>query len=109
MSNGLPFGQGSILGKELGDKAPQAAPGTKEKVPAYITPDTMNRLRNTVVALQGLAVLDDDVEAPLSLSSYVEEAIIEKLRRDEREHNSGNPFKQRRLKKLKSGPASTKE
>jgi hypothetical protein len=108
MSEGLPFGQGSILGKEFGGKTPQAAPGSKEKVPAYIHPDVMNRLRNTVVALQGLAVLDEDVDAPLSLSAYVEAAIVEKLRRDEREHNKGNPFRQRRQKHLKSGPPSTK-
>ncbi|MDX3025409.1 hypothetical protein [Streptomyces acidiscabies] len=108
MSNGLPFGQGSILGKELGDKAPQAAPGTKEKVPAYVTPDTMNRLRNTVVALQRLSLDDEDVDEPISLSAYVESAVLAQIRRDEREHNSGNPFPQRRQKHLKTGPPVTK-
>ncbi|WP_073747336.1 MULTISPECIES: hypothetical protein [unclassified Streptomyces] len=107
--SGMPFGQDSILGKQFSGAAPQAAaPGSKEKVPAYVTPEVMNRLRNAVVHMQGLAALDDDVEAPLSLSAYVEEAIVEKLSRDERLYNNGNPFKQRRLKNLKSGPPSTK-
>ncbi|MEV3926429.1 MULTISPECIES: hypothetical protein [Actinomycetes] len=109
MSGEMPFGKSSILGKQFDGAVPQAAPGSKEKVPAYVTPEVMNRLRNAVVALQGLAVLDDDVEAPISLSAYVEAAIVEKLRRDERAYNSGNPFKQRRLKNLKSGPPSTKQ
>ncbi|MEU2378705.1 hypothetical protein [Streptomyces misionensis] len=98
MSNGLPFGKGSILGKELGDKAPQAAPGAKEKVSAYVTPDTMNRLRNTVVALQRLSLDDEDVDEPVSLSAYVEAATLARIRRDEREYNGGNPFPQRRQK-----------
>ncbi|MFI7020163.1 hypothetical protein [Streptomyces sp. NPDC050164] len=106
MTNGLPFGQGSILGKELGDKAPQAAPGSKEKIPAYVTPDVMNRLRNTVVALQKLD--DEDADVPVSLSAYVEAAVLAQIRRDEREYNSGNPFPQRRQKNLKTGPPVTK-
>lgn len=105
MSNGLPFGTGSILGKELGGQTP-ASPGTKEKIPAYVTPDVMNRLRNTVVALQKLD--DEDADVPVSLSAYVEAAVLAQIRRDEREHNSGNPFPQRRQKNLKTGPPLTK-
>ncbi|MEF2530024.1 hypothetical protein [Streptomyces sp. CS62] len=55
-----------------------------------------------MVALQKLD--DDDAEVPVSLSSYVESAILAALDRDEREHNGGLPFKQRRQTKLKSGP-----
>ncbi|AVI00047.1 hypothetical protein C5L38_33750 (plasmid) [Streptomyces sp. WAC00288] len=105
MSNGLPFGQGSILGKELGGQAP-VSPGTKEKIPAYVTPDTMNRLRNTVVALQRID--DEDADVPVSLSAYVEAAVLERIRRDEREYNGGKPFPQRRQKNLKTGPPVTK-
>ncbi|GAA5083314.1 MULTISPECIES: hypothetical protein [Actinomycetes] len=105
MSNGLPFGQGSILGKELGGQAP-TSPGTKEKIPAYVTPDVMNRLRNTVVALQKID--DEDAEVPVSLSAYVEAAVLAQIRRDEREYNGGNPFPQRRQKNLKTGPPVTK-
>lgn len=104
MSNGLPFSNGSILGKELGGQA--AKPGTKEKIPAYVTPEVMNRLRNTVVALQRID--DEDADVPISLSAYVEAAVLAQIRRDEREYNTGNPFPQRRQKNLKTGPPVTK-
>lgn len=100
----LPFGKGSILGKELADQAP-AKPGTKEKIPAYVTPEVMNRLRNTVVAMQRID--DEDAEVPVSLSAYVEAAVLAQIRRDEREYNGGNPFPQRRRKNLKTGPPVT--
>ncbi|MFG2236175.1 hypothetical protein ACGFNX_40335 [Streptomyces sp. NPDC048723] len=105
MSNGMPFGQGSLLGKELGGQSP-SGPGTKEKIPAYVSPETMNRLRNAVVALQRID--DEDADVPVSLSAYVEAAVLAQLRRDEREYNNGAPFPQRRNKNLKSGPPVTK-
>ncbi|MGW7460963.1 hypothetical protein [Streptomyces sp. NPDC054797] len=92
-------GGSAILGKLIGG---QQLVGKKEKVPAYVTAETLNRLRNTVVALQKFD--DDDAEVPVSLSSYVEEAILAALDRDEREYNGGQPFKQRRQRNLKSGP-----
>ncbi|MDN3262870.1 hypothetical protein QWJ26_24300 [Streptomyces sp. CSDS2] len=104
-SNDLPFSNRSILGKELGAHVP-AKPGTKEKIPAYVTPEVMNRLRNTVVALQRID--DEDADVPVSLSAYVESAVLEKIRRDERHYNNGNPFPQRRQKNLKTGPPVTK-
>lgn len=105
MSNGMPFGQGTLLGKELGAQK-TSAPGTKEKIPAYVSPETMNRLRNAVVALQRID--DEDADVPVSLSAYVEAAVLAQLRRDEREYNNGAPFPQRRNKNLKSGPPVTK-
>lgn len=105
MSTGMPFSSKSILGKELGGQAP-ASPGTKEKIPAYVAPDVMNRLRNTVVALQKID--DEDAEVPVSLSAYVEAAVLAQIRRDERAYNEGNPFPQRRQKNLKTGPPVTK-
>ncbi|MCX5410137.1 hypothetical protein OHA37_40640 (plasmid) [Streptomyces sp. NBC_00335] len=106
MSNGMPFGQGTLLGKELGGQAP-ASPGTKEKIPAYVSPDTMNRLRNAVVALQ--RIVDVDADVPVSLSAYVEAGVLEKLRKDEREYNRGALFPQRRNKYLKSSSPVTKQ
>ncbi|MFD8417641.1 hypothetical protein ACFV2Q_38950 [Streptomyces sp. NPDC059650] len=99
-ASGSPTTGGSaILGKLIGG---QRLVGKKEKVPAYVTAETLNRLRNTVVALQKFD--DGDAEVPVSLSSYVEEAILAALDRDEREYNDGKPFKQRRQRNLKTGP-----
>ncbi|MFH8642324.1 hypothetical protein [Streptomyces goshikiensis] len=99
-ANGSPTTGGSaILGKLIGG---HQLTGKKEKVPAYVTTETLNRLRNTVVALQKFD--DDEAEVPVSLSSYVEDAILAALDRDEREYNEGRPFKQRRQRNLKSGP-----
>ncbi|MFG2715280.1 hypothetical protein ACGFX2_32670 [Streptomyces goshikiensis] len=102
MSNGMPFGQGSLLGKELG--AQKSGPGAKEKIPAYVSPETMNRLRNAVVALQRID--DEDADVPVSLSACVEAAVLAQLRRDEREYNAGSPFPQRRNKNSRAARRS---
>ncbi|MEV5598938.1 hypothetical protein [Streptomyces sp. NPDC052496] len=99
---GMPFGTGSILGKQLGGERLTEEAGKKEKVPAYVSAAVLNRLRNTVVAMQRID--DEDAEVPISLSSYVEAAIVAQIRRDEREYNGGQPFKQRRQRNLKTGP-----
>jgi len=49
-----------------------------------------------------------DADVPVSLSSYVEAAVLAQIRRGEREHNNGQAFPQRRQKNLKSGPPVTK-
>ncbi|MCX4632712.1 hypothetical protein [Streptomyces sp. NBC_01443] len=83
-----------------------ALPQSSSRAPAYVTPDVMNRLRNAVVALQRID--DEDADVPVSLSAYVEAAVLAQLRRDEREYNNGAPFPQRRNKNLKTGPPVTK-
>lgn len=98
----MPFGKGSILGKALGGERLTTEVGKKEKVPAYLSADAMNRLRNAVVALQRID--DEDADVPVSLSSYVEAAVLAQIRRDERAYNNGAPFPQRRQKNLKTGP-----
>jgi hypothetical protein len=98
-----PFANNSVLGKRLG---PIPTEGKKEKVPAYMTGEALNRLRNAVVALQKLD--DDDADIPVSLSAYVEQAVLERIERDELTYNNGQPFKQRRQRNLKTGPPGLK-
>ncbi|MEU3189524.1 hypothetical protein ABZ686_02515 [Streptomyces sp. NPDC006992] len=88
----------SILDKLLGG---QQTVGGKSKVPAYVNNELLERLRNTVVGMQR----DSDVEEPpLSLSSFVEEAIAAAVERAEEEHNNGRPYPRRPHRNLKTGP-----
>jgi hypothetical protein len=91
-------GGSAILGKLLGG---QQNAGKKEKVPAYVSVDLLDRLRNTVVGLQR----DPEVDAPpVSLSSFVEAAIEVAVRQAEDEYNGGRPYPQRPHRHLKTGP-----
>ncbi|NEE37974.1 hypothetical protein G3M53_72825 [Streptomyces sp. SID7982] len=73
-----------------------AAAGGKTKVPAYISDALLDRLRNTVVALQGR-------DRTVTLSSFVQDAVAAAITEAEGKHNGGRPFPQRR-KELKTGP-----
>jgi hypothetical protein len=87
-----------ILGKLLGD---QPAAARKEKVPAYLPVDLLDRLRNTVVGLQR----DPQVEAPpVSLSAFVQAAVEAAIEEAEERHNGGLPYPPRPNARLKTGP-----
>ncbi|EDY43221.1 hypothetical protein [Streptomyces sp. SPB074] len=91
-------GGSSILGKLIGG---QQVPGGKTKVPAYVNNELLERLRNTVVALQR----DPQVEVPpLSLSAFVEAAVAVAVEEAEERYNGGAPFPARPHAKLKTGP-----
>jgi hypothetical protein len=96
---GKTVGGSSVLGKLIGGG--QQPVGRKEKIPAYVDSDILNRLRNTIVALQSMP---DEGERPHSLSSFVEAAVLAAVVEAEAEFNSGRPFPQRRRAQLKSGP-----
>ncbi|MFF7258581.1 hypothetical protein [Streptomyces microflavus] len=70
--------------------------GGKSKVPAYLTDTLLDRLRNTVVALQG-------GDRTVTLSSFVQDAVAAAIQEAEGKHNGGRPFPPRR-KELKTGP-----
>ncbi|MGW7268288.1 hypothetical protein [Streptomyces sp. NPDC054842] len=73
----------------------------KEKLPAYIEPEDLSRVRNAVVWLQ---VRGDDADAPYSLSSFCAEAVMKAVGDAETKYMRGRPFPARR-RRLKSGPA----
>lgn len=87
-----------ILGKLLGE---QPAAGRKEKVPAYISVDLLDRLRNTVVGLQRDPNVDNP---PISLSAFVEAAIETAVEEAEELHNGGRRYPPRPNQRLKTGP-----
>jgi hypothetical protein len=91
-------GGSGILGKLIGA---QHAPGAKSKVPAYLSDDLLDRLRNTVVALQRNPKVDTP---PLSLSAFVEAAVELAVEEAEEEYNDGRRFPPRPHAKLKTGP-----
>ncbi|MEU4273289.1 hypothetical protein [Streptomyces sp. NPDC026092] len=65
--------------------------GGKVKVPAYITNESLDRLRNTVVALQG----DDPPAKPArsaTLTSFVQAAITAAMKQAKEKHNGGRAF-----------------
>ncbi|MGK4578429.1 hypothetical protein, partial [Kitasatospora sp. HPMI-4] len=79
-------GGSDILGRLIGDR-PMS--GKKEKVPAYLPVELLDRLRNTVVGLQR----DPNVEdPPVSLSAFVEEAVEAAIAAAEYEHNGNRPY-----------------
>ena len=98
-----PFGNTSVggsnvLGRLIGTDQPT---GKKEKVPAYLSVELLDRLRNTVVGLQRDPGVD---EPPVSLSAFVEAAVEAAVRQAEEEHNGGRPYPARPHTKLKTGP-----
>ncbi|MFB7584567.1 MULTISPECIES: hypothetical protein [Streptomyces] len=93
-------GGSGILGKLIGAPGGQV-PGGKSKVPAYVTNELLERLRDTVVGLQR----DPNVETPpVSLSSFVEAAIALAVEEAEEQHNGGRRYPPRPNAKLKTGP-----
>jgi hypothetical protein len=97
-SGGRATSGSNILGKLIGG---QQVPGGKSKVPAYVSHDLLDRLRNTVVALQRNPSVD---VPPVSLSAFVEAAIQLAVEEAEEEHNDGRRFPPRPNAKLKTGP-----
>jgi hypothetical protein len=91
-------GGSSILGKLIGG---QQVPGGKSKVPAYVNNDLLERLRDTVVALQRNPQVD---APPVSLSAFVEAAIELAVEGAEEQFNGGDRFPARPNTKLKTGP-----
>ncbi|MFB6984652.1 hypothetical protein ACNPQN_39105 [Streptomyces sp. NPDC056297] len=79
---------------ELSDAT--ASTGGKVKVPAYITNALLDQLRNTVVALQG-------VDRSVTLTSFVQDAIVAAVKEAEDKYHGGRAFPPRR-KELKTGP-----
>lgn len=91
-------GGSSILGKLIGG---QQTPGGKSKVPAYVSNDLLERLRDTVVGMQR----DPGVDTPpVSLSAFVEAAIELAVEEAEQDHNGGRRYPPRPHAKLKTGP-----
>jgi hypothetical protein len=99
MSSGMPFGNNSVLGNLLSGGAEST--GRKEKLPAYIPSDLLDRLRDTVVALQRTPSVE---QPPLSLSSFVEAAVQRAVEDAEAEYNKGQRFPTRPHRHLKTGP-----
>lgn len=92
-------GGSGILGKLIGGGG--QAPGGKSKVPAYVSNDLLERLRDTVVGMQR----DPGVETPpVSLSAFVEAAIALAVEEAEEQHNGGRRYPPRPHAKLKTGP-----
>ncbi|MFC9223141.1 hypothetical protein ACFT8W_20850 [Streptomyces hygroscopicus] len=97
-AGGRTTGGSSILGKLIGG---QQVPGGKTKVPAYVTNELLERLRDTVVGLQR----DPGVETPpVSLSAFVEAAIELAIEEAEEQHNGGRRYPPRPNRHLKTGP-----
>ena len=91
-------GGSAILGKLIGGGQ---TTGGKTKVPAYVSNELLERLRNTIVGMQR----DPNVETPpVSLSSFVEAAIAAAIEEAEEQHNQGLPYPTRPHAKLKTGP-----
>jgi hypothetical protein len=91
-------GGSSILGKLIGGGQ---STGGKTKVPAYVSNELLERLRDTVVGMQR----DPGVEIPpLSLSAFVEAAIAAAVEEAEERHNGGRRYPPRPHTKLKTGP-----
>ncbi|MER5641894.1 hypothetical protein ABT095_33780 [Kitasatospora sp. NPDC002227] len=99
----MPFGNPStsgVLNKLLGSSLPEQS-GKKEKIPAYISVEDLDRLRNTVVALQRNPEV---AEPPVSLSAFVAAAVMLAVEEAEETYNHGRPFPARPNAKLKTGP-----
>ncbi|MGW3200153.1 hypothetical protein ACWDBD_37415 [Streptomyces sp. NPDC001118] len=97
-AGGQTTGGSSILGKLIGG---QQVPGGKSKVPAYVTNELLERLRDTVVALQRNPQV---AIPPVSLSAFVEAAIQSAVEEAEDQYNGGSRFPARPNSKLKTGP-----
>ncbi|MFD7590862.1 hypothetical protein ACFV84_36090 [Kitasatospora sp. NPDC059811] len=101
--SGMPFGNngGGVLGKLIGGPGVPEQSGKKEKIPAYISSEDLDRLRNTVVALQRNSEV---AEPPVSLSAFVAAAVMLAVEEAEETYNNGRPFPARPNAKLKTGP-----
>jgi hypothetical protein len=80
---------------------PEPADSQNEKLPAYAPHWLIERLRNTVVALQRLPQAADD--APATLSELCQTACLREVQRLEAEYNGGEPFPVRARRKLRTG------
>jgi hypothetical protein len=80
---------------------PEPAGSQNEKLPAYAPHWLIERLRNTVVALQRLPQAAED--APATLSELCQTACLREVRRLEAEYNGGAPFPVRARRKLRTG------
>jgi hypothetical protein len=80
---------------------PEPAGSRNEKLPAYAPHWLIERLRNTVVALQRLPQAADD--APATLSELCQTACLREVQRLEAEYNDGAPFPERARRKLRTG------
>jgi hypothetical protein len=105
--------QGSVLDDLIGSAPPasepkrpadppEAAGSKQEKLPAYAPHWLIERLRNTVVALQRMP--GAEAEAPATLSELCQTACLREVRRLEAEYNNGEPFPARAKRKLRTGP-----
>jgi hypothetical protein len=96
---GRTTGGSKILGKLMGDQ-----PGTvggKTKVPAYLSNDLLEELRDTVVGMQR----DPSVEnPPVSLSAFVEDAVQRAVEEARDQYRDGRRYPPRPNAKLKTGP-----
>ncbi|MFI1798991.1 hypothetical protein ACH427_16820 [Streptomyces sp. NPDC020379] len=97
-SGGAAAGGSAILGKLLGG---QQVAGSKTKVPAYVSQELLERLRNTVVGMQRDLRVE---EPPVSLSAFVEAAILTAVRDAEAIYNEGERYPERPNQRLKTGP-----
>lgn len=95
---GAAAGGSAILGKLLGG---QQVAGGKTKVPAYVSQELLERLRNTVVGMQRDPRVE---EPPVSLSAFVEAAILAAVRDAEATYNEGDQYPERPNQRLKTGP-----
>jgi hypothetical protein len=80
---------------------PEPANSQNEKLPAYAPHWLLERLRNTVVALQRLPQAAED--APATLSELCQTACLREVWRLEAEYNGGAPFPVRARRKLRTG------
>ena len=78
---------------------PESAGSKQEKLPAYAPHWLIERLRNTVVALQRLP----EADAPDTLSALCQQACLREVQRLEAEYNDGAPFPERTRRKLRPG------
>lgn len=92
--------QAGVLDDLIGTAPPPEPAGSKqEKLPAYAPHWLIERLRNTVVALQRLP----EADTPDTLSGLCQQACLREVQRLEAEYNNGEPFPERRRRKLRTG------
>ncbi len=93
--------QAGVLDDLIGTAPPPGPTGSKqEKLPAYAPHWLIERLRNTVVALQRLP---EAADAPDTLSGLCQQACLREVQRLEAEYNNGAPFPERTRRRLRTG------
>ena len=100
-ADGAGSGQQRTVRPASTPQPPEPADSQNEKLPAYAPHWLIERLRNTVVALQRLPQAADD--APATLSELCQTACLREVRRLEAEYNGGAPFPVRARRKLRTG------